>query len=158
MEFYYYCEECGWNEETDQPETVFLVDKNMSDPHPETLFCDICNKEVSIKKVYNPYTCAAIVVPMQNFKYEGKFKKFYERKREDTFRRKSTGLTVPELVKSADIAWTEKKTDPRTGQQYDAKVYPKDAVVPTHQWEQIPLEKRKIASKFGIYPQKDYTN
>lgn len=153
MEYLYYCVECGFDDD-EEPVSVYSVDKRISEPDPETLFCDICNKETKVKR-YLGMDSPAVIVPQSQFKYEGKFKKFYSRKQEDINRLRSTGLTVPEFIKSADISWEETKVD-KNGKEYNQKVYPKDNVIPTDKWNKIPREKRKIAHAHGIYPSKDY--
>jgi len=154
MEYLFYCTGCGFDED-EEPISIFAVDKLMSEPNPEILFCNVCNKEVSVKR-YLGDNVPSVIIPQTEFKYQGKFKKFYEKKRDDVNRLKSTGLTLPEFVKTADIHWKETKVD-SSGKEYTQKVYPKDNIVPTDKWDKIPKEKRKIAYDHGVYPSKDYS-
>lgn len=154
MEYLYYNPNAGYHEDG-TPVAIYRVEKNLNDPHPETLFCDVEQKEVPVKRYLGDCT-ALPVIPITTLKYDGKFKKFMNDKREATFKRKDTGMSIPELARAADISYMETKINSE-GKEYQEKKYITDSIVENSSWEKMPKEKRQLANKFGIYPTKDYT-
>jgi len=152
MEYLYYNPDAGFYEDG-TPKAIYLIEKTLSDPHPETLFCEVENKDVSVKRYLGEGT-ATPIIPITTFKYEGKFKRCMNDKREANFRRKELGMTIPEISRSADISYMETKTNAE-GKEYQEKKYVNDSVVDNATWEKIPVEKRRVASKFGINPTKN---
>lgn len=153
MEYLYYSVEHGFDED-DEPFRVYAHEKGMNDPNPETIYDEELEKDVAVKRWFDG--APAIIMPNTNYGYQGKYKNFYDKKREASHRRQSTGLSIPEIAKSADLSYYEESKNPITGKNERVKKYISDSLVPSENWEKMSNSSRKTAESLGILPQKYY--
>ena len=69
MLYQYYCSGCGFDEK-EGPKTVIENDKGMKEPHPETLFCPICDSEQKVV----PYVSGGSGFILIGYDWSSKFK------------------------------------------------------------------------------------
>lgn len=151
MEYLYYSIEHGFDE-NEEPFRVYAYEKGMNDPSPETIYDEDLKKDVKVKRWYDE--APAIIMPNTNYGYQGKYKNFYDKRREANLRRQSTGLSIPEIAKSADLSYYDEAKNPITGKTERIKRYVNDSLVPSEKWEKMSISSRKTAESLGILPQK----
>ena len=151
MEYYYYCEK-DWIEELGRPSKVFLVEKPISDPHPEIIKDPKTNKNVKVKRYFD--TAPSMIVSNPNAGgYRGKYGKFMNKRREAMSKRGDK--TIPEMIKELGLSYEDKRINPQTRQEEKFTKFIKSDTVPTWEWEQLPAAKRREAEKYGFLPMKE---
>lgn len=151
MEYYYYCEK-DWIEEIGRPSKVYLVDKTISEPHPEKIKDPNTKKTIKVKRYFD--SAPAVVIHNPNAGgYRGKYGKFMRKRQDATAKRGNK--TIPEMAQELGLCYEDKKMNPITRKEEKFTKYIKSDTVPTWEWEQLPASKRREAEKYGFLPMKE---
>lgn len=153
MAQYYYFSKNFWNDEQDEPEKLFLVEKSVNDPHPESILDPETEEEVPVSQYFGCVPSFSVKGDTQ-FKYQGKYSNFMNKRRESIANRKAMGDTTVDLIQKADLSYTQFAID-QNGKEVRKKKYISE-FPSTAEWAELPPDKRKIAEKYGILPQSHF--